>query len=350
MQGKGCPDSLTFSLPIHSLHQIVNSRPGIMANKLQRYVQDDFDALNKNVIEQLHSEVPLIENIGQYLIEAGGKRIRPLLALLCARAFGYQGSEHVNLATVIEFLHTATLLHDDVVDMSEMRRGRPTANTRWGNPSSVLVGDFIYSRAFQLLVRIADMRIMEVMATTTNKISEGEVLQLVNQHNIAATEADYMNVIHNKTAILFAAACQSAAILAATDTETQEKLHIFGLEVGMAFQLIDDVLDYSGDSEELGKNVGDDLAEGKPTLPLIFIMQNGNTNEKKLISSVIKQGGLEHLDDIINIVRESGALDYTREKAEQRIEIAMDCLKVVPESAYREGLEAVAAAATKRSK
>lgn len=321
-----------------------------MASTLQQYVEDDFSALNDNVIRQLHSEVPLIENIGHYLIEAGGKRIRPLLALLCARAFAYQGDQHVNLATVIEFLHTATLLHDDVVDMSEMRRGRPTANTRWGNPSSVLVGDFIYSRAFQLLVTIADMQIMEVMATTTNKISEGEVLQLVNQHNVAASEADYLNVIHNKTAILFAAACQAAAILSGTDRSVQEKMHRFGLEVGMAFQLIDDVLDYSGDSTELGKNVGDDLAEGKPTLPLIFVLQHGKAEDKALITQAIQEGGLEHLQSIISIVRDSGALDYTRENAELRIQKALACLDVVPESSYREGMEAVALAAISRSK
>jgi len=321
-----------------------------MVNRIQQIVSDDFVTLNQNVVKQLHSEVPLIENIGQYLIDAGGKRIRPLLALLCARAFGYQGNQHINLATVIEFLHTATLLHDDVVDMSEMRRGQPTANMQWGNPSSVLVGDFIYSRAFQLLVDIADMQIMEVMATTTNKISEGEVLQLVNQHNVAATELDYMNVIHNKTAILFAAACSSAAILAKTDEATQAKLHSFGLEVGMAFQLIDDVLDYNGDSEELGKNVGDDLAEGKPTLPLIYVVQNGNPDQKQLITSAIEQGGLDHLDEIITVVRDSGALEYTRKKAEERIAIATDCLSVVPDSAYKEGLELIAQTAIERSK
>lgn len=321
-----------------------------MVNRIQQIVSDDFVTLNQNVVKQLHSKVPLIENIGQYLIDAGGKRIRPLLALLCARAFGYQGNQHINLATVIEFLHTATLLHDDVVDMSEMRRGQPTANMQWGNPSSVLVGDFIYSRAFQLLVDIADMQIMEVMATTTNKISEGEVLQLVNQHNVAATELDYMNVIHNKTAILFAAACSSAAILAKTDEATQAKLHSFGLEVGMAFQLIDDVLDYNGDSEELGKNVGDDLAEGKPTLPLIYVVQNGNPDQKQLITSAIEQGGLDHLDEIITVVRDSGALEYTRKKAEERIAIAMDCLSIVPDSAYKEGLELIAQTAIERSK
>jgi len=227
---------------------------------IQQIVAQDFAALNRTVVDQLHSEVPLIESIGHYIIEAGGKRMRPMLVLLTSRNLGYQGSNHVELATVIEFLHTATLLHDDVVDMSEMRRGRPTANTRWDNPSSVLVGDFIYSRAFELLVNIGEMPIMDLMASTTNKISEGEVLQLVNQRNPTATEADYMQVIRNKTAILFAAACKSAAILAGADAQVQENLHNFGLQVGLAFQLIDDVLDYTGSSATMGKNVGDDRA------------------------------------------------------------------------------------------
>ncbi len=234
--------------------------------------------------------------------------------------------------------------------MSEMRRGRPTANLQWGNPSSVLVGDFIYSRAFQLLVTIADMQIMEVMATTTNKISEGEVLQLVNQHNVAASEQDYIDVIHNKTAILFAAACQSAGILAGVDESIQKKLHTFGLEIGMAFQLIDDALDYDGDSEELGKNIGDDLAEGKPTLPLIFVMQNGNSQQKQLITKAIQNGGLDQLEEITSAVRETGALEYTVGKAEERIALALDCLSVVPESSFKEGMILVAKTAIKRSK
>ena len=224
-----------------------------MASRIQQIVADDFAALNQTVVAQLHSEVPLIESIGHYIIEAGGKRMRPVLVLLCSKNLGYRGKDHIELATVIEFLHTATLLHDDVVDMSEMRRGRPTANTRWDNPSSVLVGDFIYSRAFELLVGIGNMQIMDVMASTTNKISEGEVLQLVNQHNPQATEADYMQVIHNKTAILFAAACKTAAILAGASETITEQLHQFGLQVGIAFQLVDDVLDFSGSSEALGK-------------------------------------------------------------------------------------------------
>ncbi len=321
-----------------------------MTHNIQQLVSKDFDALNQNVIKQLHSKVPLIENIGQYVIEAGGKRIRPLLVLMCLRALNYKGNQHINLATVIEFLHTATLLHDDVVDMSEMRRSQPTANVQWDNPSSILVGDFIYSRAFQLLVSIADIQIMEVLATTTNKISEGEVLQLVNRYNVATTESDYMNVIHNKTAVLFAGACSVAAILANRDVTVQEKLHTFGLEVGMAFQLIDDMLDYNGDSKELGKNIGDDLAEGKPTLPLIYVLQNGNPEEKQLITSALKEGDLDYLDQIIIVVRESGALEHTQQKAAERIARAKDCLSIVPASPYKKGLEAIAQTAIERLK
>jgi octaprenyl-diphosphate synthase len=320
-----------------------------MVKHIHQVVAEDFTALNNKVVSQLHSDVPLIESIGHYIIEAGGKRMRPVLVLLCSRALGYEGVQHVDLATVIEFLHTATLLHDDVVDMSSMRRGRPTANVKWGNPSSVLVGDFIYSRAFQLLVQIGSMRIMDVMATTTNRISEGEVLQLVHQHDPDTTEAAYMEVIRNKTAILFAAACSSSAILAGASAGIERQLHTFGLEVGMAFQLVDDVLDYMGDSAELGKNVGDDLAEGKPTLPLIHAMQHGRPSEKELLADAIRNGGLDRLQDIITIVRQSGALDYTRKAAEQRIAVALKNLAGLPDNRYRAGLEQVAEAALHRS-
>jgi octaprenyl-diphosphate synthase len=232
--------------------------------------------------------------------------------------------------------------------MSEMRRGRPTANKRWDNPSSVLVGDFIYSRAFELLVGIGDMAIMDVMAGTTNKISEGEVLQLVNQHNPRATEADYMQVILNKTAILFAAACKSAAILAGADATIQDNLHKFGLQVGLAFQLVDDVLDYTGSSDTMGKNVGDDLAEGKPTLPLIYVMQHGNDADRALIEKAVTHGGLDQLDAILETVIASGALDYTRVKARQCIDTALQCLDCLPDNPYRTGLEQVAEAALNR--
>ena len=319
-----------------------------MVTRIQQIVADDFAALNQTVVAQLHSDVPLIESIGHYIIEAGGKRMRPVLVLLCSKNLGYEGSDHIELATVIEFLHTATLLHDDVVDMSEMRRGRPTANSRWDNPSSVLVGDFIYSRAFEMLVNIGNMQIMDVMASTTNKISEGEVLQLVNQHNPRASEKDYLQVIHNKTAILFSAACKSAAILAGAEDAISDQLYKFGLEVGIAFQLVDDALDYSGSSDAMGKNIGDDLAEGRPTLPLIYAMKHSSESDRILIETAIKSGGREQLEAIIGIVIKSGALDYTREKATQSIATALKCLDVLPDNEFRSGLEQVADAALNR--
>ena len=319
-----------------------------MVSPIHQIVAADFAALNRTVVAQLHSDVPLIESIGHYIIEAGGKRMRPVLVLLASRNLDYQGQDHIELATVIEFLHTATLLHEDDVDMSEMRRGRPTANKRWDNPSSVLVGDFIYSRAFELLVNIGDMAIMDVMASTTNRISEGEVLQLVNQHNPGATEAEYMQVILNKTAILFAAACKSAAILAGAGKQVQDSLHEFGLQVGLAFQLVDDVLDYSGSSTTMGKNVGDDLAEGKPTLPLIHAMQHGNDADRTLIERAITSGGLDQLDAIMEAVVRSGALDYTRDRASQCIDTALKCLDCLPDNEYRTGLAQVAEAALNR--
>ena len=320
-----------------------------MVSSIHQVVADDFDALNKSVVAQLHSDVSLIESIGHYIVEAGGKRMRPVLVLLCANNLGYQGENHVRLATVIEFIHTATLLHDDVVDMSEMRRGRPTANTRWDNPSSVLVGDFIYSRAFELLVEIGDMAIMDVMATTTNKISEGEVMQLVNQHNVSTTENDYLNVILNKTAILFAAACQTAAILAKADAKTALNLHRFGLEIGKAFQLVDDVLDYTGSSDTMGKNIGDDLAEGKPTLPLIYTMANGSDTDRELIENAIKNGGIDQLEAIVSAVQNSGALDYTMAMARNAIDNALISLQGLPENEYLQGLRLVADAALNRN-
>jgi octaprenyl-diphosphate synthase len=319
-----------------------------MVKHIHAIVADDFAALNQKVVSELYSQVPLIENIGHYIIEAGGKRMRPTLVLLCAKALEYQGTAHIDLATVIEFLHTATLLHDDVVDMSAMRRGRPTANVKWDNPSSVLVGDFIYSRAFELLVRVGSMPIMDVMSSTTNRISEGEVLQLIHKKNPDTTEAAYLQVIRNKTAILFAAACSSAAILAGASTDIQQQLHTFGLEVGMAFQLIDDVLDYEGNAVELGKNVGDDLAEGKPTMPLIYVLQNGSSGERQLITEAILSGGLDKLEEIITIVKNSGGLAHTRQLAQQRIQTALQNLTSIADSPYRHGLELVAEAAVNR--
>jgi octaprenyl-diphosphate synthase len=274
-------------------------------------------------------------------VDAGGKRLRPMLVLLTARACGVKSDQHINMAAVIEFIHTATLLHDDVVDMSTLRRGRPTVNAQWNNPSSVLVGDFIYSRAFQVLVKIGDMRIMEIMADTTNKIAEGEVLQLISKSNPNSTEELYMQVIQNKTAILFEAAAKSGAMLSGADQKSVSAMAEFGLQLGLAFQLIDDALDYIGDADELGKNVGDDLAEGKSTLPLIYTMAHGSSADRNLIQQSLRAESLtpQQLQEVIALVKNSGALEYTQELASTKTTAAVKALEALPNSEYKTALK-----------
>lgn len=309
-----------------------------MYTDIRATVAEDFEAVNAYIVEQLQSNVELIENIGHYIIGAGGKRMRPVTVLLSARACGSQHRDAVRLAAVIEFIHTATLLHDDVVDMSAMRRGRPTANAQWNNPSSVLVGDFLYSRAFQILVSINRADIMQVIADTTNTIAEGEVLQLLNKHQTDISEAEYMRVIGDKTAILFSAAAQCGALIAGAPGETTEKLARAGMHLGLAFQLVDDALDYDGNAEELGKNIGDDLAEGKPTLPLIYALQHCSDTDAELLRQCIRDGSNEHLADVIRVVRDTGALEYTREKARDQARLACAELEILPESPYRDAM------------
>ncbi|PCH59081.1 MAG: octaprenyl diphosphate synthase [SAR86 cluster bacterium] len=322
-----------------------------MYKEIRSTVEADFDEVNQYIIDQLHSQVGLVESIGHYIVDAGGKRLRPILVLLAARSCGIQGKTHIHLAAIIEFIHTATLLHDDVVDMSTLRRGRPTVNDEWNNPSSVLVGDFIYSRAFQLLVKLGSMPIMELMADTTNMIAEGEVLQLISKLNHHTTEANYMNVIRNKTAILFQAAAHSGALLADADETSITALKQYGLHLGMAFQLIDDALDYDGDAEALGKNIGDDLAEGKPTLPLIRAMAQAQGEELELIKSCLvdKTPAKEVLDQVIAIVVKSDALQYTRNLAQIEADKALACLSQLTDSPYRDAMKTLARFATYRS-
>jgi len=321
-----------------------------MYQKFRAAVEPDFQAVNKFIVEQLHSNVPLVESIGHYIVDAGGKRLRPLLVLLSARACGISNEQHIPMAAVVEFIHTATLLHDDVVDMSTLRRGRPTVNAEWNNPSSVLVGDFIYSRAFQVLVQIGDMRIMEIMADTTNRIAEGEVLQLISKTNTNVSESTYSQVIQSKTAILFQAAAQCGAILGGADEDNCEALKTFGNHLGIAFQLIDDALDYDGDAEAMGKNVGDDLAEGKSTLPLIHAMENGTQAEVDLIREALAAESLEPalLQNVIQIVRNSDALSYTRDKAQQEVNNALRCLENLPASTFRDSMADLARFAMNR--
>ena len=319
--------------------------------QIRSVVEADFKAVDKFIVDQLHSNVPLVENIGHYIVEAGGKRLRPLLVLLAAKTCKIDNQQHVSLASVIEFIHTATLLHDDVVDMSSLRRGRPTVNEHWNNPSSVLVGDFIYSRAFQILVTLGNMKIMEIIADTTNRIAEGEVLQLISKNNPNPTEQNYMQVIQNKTAILFQAAGQCGAILANASSDEELALKHFGMHLGIAYQLIDDVLDYAGDSESLGKNIGDDLAEGKPTLPLIYALEHGSEEQAQLIRQVLADEQLqaEKLNQVIEIVQDCGALDYARQLAKSESDQALACLDVLPPSEYRETLTTMVKFSNSRS-
>lgn len=309
-------------------------------------VKDDFSAVNELIIKQLHSDVGLVENIGHYLVEAGGKRLRPLMVLLTANALGYpQASgktEHLDLAAIIEFIHTATLLHDDVVDMSSLRRGRPTANAQWGNAPSVLVGDFLYSRAFQMMVQIGNMDIMAILANTTNVISEGEVQQLVNAKNPEVTEDNYYQVIDKKTAILFAAACEVAAVLSGATNEQRQALQSYGRKVGVAFQLVDDALDYTGDAATLGKNVGDDLAEGKPTLPLIYAMRTGTPEQAAVIANAIRNGDASQLSAILAIVQTTGAMDYTLDAAREQVRQAIAQLEFLPNNTFTQAMRQVA--------
>lgn len=298
----------------------------------------DMDAVNAVIRRQLHSEVPLVNQIAEYIISAGGKRLRPVLVLLMARACGYAGDKHHELAAVIEFIHTATLLHDDVVDESSLRRGRQTANALFGNAASVLVGDFLYSRAFQMMVAVDNARVMQIVADATNVIAEGEVLQLLNMHNPDVSEENYLQVIRSKTAKLFEAAAQLGVLIAGADDAAIEAAGEYGRSLGTAFQLIDDVLDYSGNASDIGKNVGDDLREGKPTLPLIYLMSHGTPEQRELVRSCIENGDEQHFDEILAAITTSGALDYTRQEAEKAAQRAATAIAGLPNSQFKDSL------------
>ena len=312
-------------------------------------IDEDMAAVNETITRQLSSDVVLINQIGSYIINSGGKRLRPVLLLLCARALGYEGRAHIDLAAVVEFIHTATLLHDDVVDASSLRRGRETANELWGSEASVLVGDFLYSRAFQMMVAVDSMPVMAILADATNTISEGEVLQLLNCHDADTTEERYLDVIRYKTAKLFEASARLAAVLSGQDAATEQAMARYGMHLGTAFQLVDDVLDYSGASGEIGKNIGDDLAEGKPTLPLIHAMRQGSPDESALVRSAIEEGGLENIDGVRAAIESTGALAYTARSARDEAQRALDALDGVPESPYKEGLTALASFSVDRT-
>jgi octaprenyl-diphosphate synthase len=310
--------------------------------------REDMRAVDELIRASLQSDVLLVSQVAEHIVTSGGKRIRPLIVLLAARALGYAGSHQMNAAAIIEFIHTATLLHDDVVDSSDRRRGQDTANTVFGNQASVLVGDFLYSRAFQMMVDIGSMRVMKILADATNTIAAGEVMQLMNVHDPDVTEAAYRKVIYRKTARLFEAGAQIAAVLANRDPDDEAAMLSYGQNLGTAFQLIDDALDYDASPEELGKNLGDDLAEGKPTLPLIYAMEKGSGAEREMIRSAIEEGGLDRLDEIQAVVESTGALQYTAARAQEAADIAINALTGIPDSDYKQALIAIADFAVKR--
>lgn len=317
-------------------------------SEIRTLIQDDIRAVDQLILNRLSSDVVLINQIGHYIINSGGKRLRPLLVLLSARACGYKGSDHQLMAAVIEFIHTSTLLHDDVVDESDTRRGNKTANEIWGNAASVLVGDFLYSRSFEMMVEPGNIKIMQVMSEATNVIAEGEVLQLLNCHDADTTKERYMEVIHRKTAKLFEAATQMGPILA-NKPELEEAFVSYGKHLGAAFQLIDDALDYTANKEELGKNIGDDLAEGKPTLPLIYVLEKGSEPEKQIIRRAIESEGINLLEEVTAIIEASGAIAYTQEIAQNEAELAKVALSSLDESDIKNALLSLADLAVNRS-
>ncbi|HEY5623537.1 MAG TPA: octaprenyl diphosphate synthase [Gammaproteobacteria bacterium] len=315
---------------------------------LRDLVNDDWPSVNRLIIQRLGSDVALVNQVAHHIVHGGGKRLRPLTTLLAARACGYEGKHHVQAAAIIEFIHTATLLHDDVVDASGLRRGRETANAVFGNQASVLVGDFLYSRSFQMMVEIGELRILDVLANATNTIAEGEVLQLMNCNNPNIAEADYMEVVYRKTAKLFEAGTRIGAILAGQDDDCERALVAYGRHLGLAFQLVDDALDYDATSEELGKNIGDDLAEGKPTLPLIYAMDHGTKAERHMIREAIETGGTQNLTSIQLAIETSGGLRYTAERAQEHATRAAEALELISDSEYRRGLASLAQFAVRR--
>jgi octaprenyl-diphosphate synthase len=305
---------------------------------IRQLIADDMGSVDKLIIQRLHTDVVLINQIGAYIVHSGGKRLRPMIVLMAARACGYEGQRHIDLAAIIEFIHTATLLHDDVVDGSDLRRNRETANAVWGNEASVLVGDFLYSRSFEMMVDVGEMRVMDILSHATNRIAEGEVLQLLNVHNPETDEAAYMEVIKRKTATLFEAGARLGGVIAGVPEAQQLALADYGLHLGIAFQLVDDALDYDSSNHEIGKNIGDDLAEGKPTLPLIQAMKQTSEENRARLADIIENGGLDQIDYVMRIIGESGAITYTQQLAKAEAEQAKKSLASLPDSAYRQAL------------
>ena len=328
--------------------QVLQKSPGILSiDDVFILARDDMQAVDELISTSLASDVALVSQVSEYIVLSGGKRLRPLIVLLASKALGYEGQQHRRTAAIVEFIHTATLLHDDVVDSSERRRGMDSANTVFGNQASVLVGDFLYSRAFQMMVDIDSMRIMQILADATNTIAAGEVMQLMNVHDPDTSEESYRKVIYRKTARLFEAGAQIAAVLANRPAD-EAALMAYGQNLGVAFQLVDDALDFNASADELGKNLGDDLAEGKATLPLIYAMQKGSDTERAMIRQAIMDGGLDHMDDIQAVMATTGALRYTAMRAQEAADQAIIALAGIPDSDHKQALIAIADFAVQR--
>ncbi len=311
-------------------------------DRIKALALDDLERVNQVIRARLQSDVVLINQLGNHIVGSGGKRLRPILLLIASRALGYRGEAHLLLAAIVEFIHTATLLHDDVVDASELRRGQSTANAIWGNEASVLVGDFLYSRAFEMMVEVDNMRVMEILAHATNTIAKGEVQQLLNCHDPDTTEERYLEVIHNKTAKLFEAAAELAAVVSNAGPAVEKAMAEYGRHLGTAFQLVDDALDYGRNNPALGKNIGDDLAEGKPTLPLIHALRTGNADTRALLRQAILDGGLSRVDAVRDAIESTGSLAYTARRAEEQAILAKQALATIPDSSYRQALHDLA--------
>lgn len=317
---------------------------------IQKLAEQDMAEVNQLIQTQVQSDVALINQLGIYIINAGGKRMRPMLSVLAAKALNYQGNKHISIAAIVEFIHTATLLHDDVVDESKMRRGRETANALFGNSASVLVGDFLYTRSFQMMVALDQMKIMQILSDCTNIVAEGEVLQLMNCNDADTTEDSYMQVIYCKTAKLFEAATRLAAVISNQPPAIESAMQAYGMHLGTAFQLVDDIMDYTADAKEMGKNVGDDLAEGKPTLPLLYAMHNGTKAQAALIRDAIENcTGMENLEAILAAMAETKSIEYTQARAEAEADKAIAALSLIPDSVYKEALVSLAHIAANRS-
>jgi octaprenyl-diphosphate synthase len=323
--------------------------PGQLLTDALALVETEMDSVNKTIQSRLKSDIALINTLGAYIVKSGGKRLRPLILLLCAKSKGYQGQHHILLAAVIEFIHTATLLHDDVVDASATRRGQPTANDVWGNEASVLVGDFLYSRSFEMMVETENMAVMDILASTTNAIAEGEVQQLLNAHSPETSEQQYLETIHRKTAKLFESAAQLGGVISEADKETCDNFAKYGMYLGTAFQLVDDILDYNSTAAEIGKDIGDDLSEGKPTLPIIYALKHGNHEQQKIVKKAIEQGDRSKINEVIEIVNVTGALDYTLGKAKEQSRLAIEVLNSLDDSKYKNAMIELAHFSTYRS-